>query len=743
MSRALAHGQGTNAPVTPAPTDVFNTSITNQTNGKPTGLMTSSRAPKRSLPSDSPPRSTQPTQSFLPVASGPKSTASPALTALTAFLNAKKDGHMSKEDLDVLRVLHNNIEAENAGQREGEVHTPNKAEMRLGGWSAGTPRETPRFTKSMPGLGDSTPLNTSVYNTPGSAFSVGTSTPLKGTPNKSNPYQVRYLGPGMSPRRMLGKATSSSGIKPLFQFSVPAQDESVTKKRRVDGSGTLDVEVVSTPSKALPSTRSMPNLAASTASPAKTDKGKPRGAPHPLSQSISSTPPRDPVAVGKRRAADIMLSLIEEQTAPIKAAQANGAHTSDIIINPYDITTPQSATPSTPASKGSYESPRKSILRSSVRETPMRGAAAKLEANRGRTLTTLERASGVKSWDAPSPRKVKLDLPAAEKEQDEVDDMFDAAPTPVEEPTSPAEPKRKAIPAPEPFKAPEVPVLDTPARLAPVKKTSFTFQSGTDSPSRDAAFASFSKQEPPAKAPTFNFASATSNETPKDTTMSSYVNETTAIASSAKKTNQFVATKAFLSSKDTALNIDKAALPFYTFTVKSMTKDESQSTKAAKALALKAIPPTFDFSLVAAPASSAPVSSELDKAWDCDLCMLKNPATAKEKCQICEAPRPGAKASAPAAPAAPAAPTPAPADLNSDWSCSLCMLNNPGTAKEKCQICEAPRPKSVASAPKPAISAFQWGAAAPKQNNSEWVCSTCMCRSPLDAQKCVVCESPR
>jgi hypothetical protein len=26
-----------------------------------------------------------------------------------------------------------------------------------------------------------------------------------------------------------------------------------------------------------------------------------------------------------------------------------------------------------------------------------------------------------------------------------------------------------------------------------------------------------------------------------------------------------------------------------------------------------------------------------------------------------------------------------------DWECSLCMLKNPDSAKEKCQICEAPR----------------------------------------------------
>lgn len=746
---AFADNQGNAALVDSASTDIFDSAANGQQTGQSNGDFTA-RAPKRALPSNSPPRSTLPTSSFLPVASTSKPAASPALAALTAFLNAKKDGHMSKEDMDVLRSLHNNIEAENVNQREGEVHTPNKAEMRLGGWSAGTPRETPRYTKAMPGLGESTPVASSVYNTPGSAFALGSSTPLKGTPSKANPYQVRYLGPGMSPRRMLGKATSSSGIKPLFQFSVPAQDESATKKRRVKGTDTLEVEVVpSTPSKTLSGTQSMPNLAAILASPAVNDKGKSRAAPHPLSQSITSTPPRDPVAVGKRRAADIMLSLIEEQTAPIEAAKANGAHTSDIIINPYDVTTPQSAAPSTPASKASHDTPRKSILRSSVRETPMRGAAAKLEANRGRPLSTLERASGVKPWAAPSPRKVKLDLPAEEKEKDEVDDMFESSPAPTQK-TVPAEPPRKSIPAPEPFKAPEVPVLDTPARPLPTHKSSFTFHTSSDSPSRDAALASFSNKEALPKAPSFDFTSTTAEETPKDAATSSFFSVDTAISSAAKKTDQFDSSKLFLSAKDSALKIDKAALPFYTFTMKPAADKDSESAKQAKATALKATPPAFAFTLAPSKTITAATASHTDdEEWSCDLCMLKNPASAKEKCTICEAPRPAAKSTSAAsgtpsaftvpAPVAPAVGPP----TSSEWTCSLCMLKNPGSAKEKCQICEAPRPAPVATttaAPTP----FQFGSfAPPKRPEGEWTCSVCMCHSPSTAQKCVVCESPR
>ncbi|WOO77876.1 Nucleoporin [Vanrija pseudolonga] len=156
------------------------------------------------------------------------------------------------------------------------------------------------------------------------------------------------------------------------------------------------------------------------------------------------------------------------------------------------------------------------------------------------------------------------------------------------------------------------------------------------------------------------------------------------------------------------------------------------------------------------PFTTQPVVSPPDE-WTCDTCMLKNPDSAKEKCTVCEAPRPGAAPPAPPAatgppkppsvpttggfagfgvkapaasssssptPAAggftptgavpsaggfsfgkaPAAATPA-ATAGPEWTCDTCMLKNPDSAKEQCTVCESPRPGAAAPAstgpPKP------------------------------------------
>ncbi|OSD03070.1 hypothetical protein PYCCODRAFT_1434947 [Trametes coccinea BRFM310] len=86
---------------------------------------------------------------------------------------------------------------------------------------------------------------------------------------------------------------------------------------------------------------------------------------------------------------------------------------------------------------------------------------------------------------------------------------------------------------------------------------------------------------------------------------------------------------------------------------------------------------------------------------------------------------------------------PPPKPAGDSWSCSVCMLSNPGGA-DKCTVCEAPREDK----PKPAATqGFDWSKAGmkppPKPAGDTWTCSVCMLSNPAGAGKCTVCDSPR
>ena len=140
--------------------------------------------------------------------------------------------------------------------------------------------------------------------------------------------------------------------------------------------------------------------------------------PHPLSQSFTApvfASPQttsingeaerpDRQTIGKRRAADIMKALIDEDLTSMPPSKRR-----DMIINPYDTprispSSSPSGTPSPISKTFSIASPRRSVLRATLKESPKRGAAAKLEANKtfsNRKLTTLEMATGKQpvSWN--------------------------------------------------------------------------------------------------------------------------------------------------------------------------------------------------------------------------------------------------------------------------------------------------------------------------------------------------------
>ncbi|KIO25846.1 hypothetical protein M407DRAFT_24802 [Tulasnella calospora MUT 4182] len=196
------------------------------------------------------------------------------------------------------------------------------------------------------------------------------------------------------------------------------------------------------------------------------------------------------------------------------------------------------------------------------------------------------------------------------------------------------------------------------------------------------------------------------------------------------------------------------------------------SAKAKASAATKTELPKFDMlALVPVPAQAPAAPSNnwaaagfVPKAagggsWTCDQCMLSNPESAKDKCTICEADRPGAKSKPTSTAPPPSQPAPAnnwaaagfvpKAPGGGSWTCNQCMLSNPESAKDKCTICEADRPgamsKPTSTAPPPSqpATANNWAAsgfAFTKPAAGTWTCPDCMLTNPASVtDKCTVC----
>ena len=303
-----------------------------------------------------------------------------------------------------------NIEAE---QQESTAGGP----IKIGGWSAGR-TDSPRPLKSAPNgfstsnVAPSTPnrLVETVRAKGGPLFTPGSpgvrSEASSAAGDSPASRRIRYLGPGMSPRRMLNKGRSSE--KPIFTSDVAEQSE--PKRQRLD----VDIEMLQDSDNLLSATGSPMQIDTPTPTPPRNrtiEKAKNTSTParpSPLGQSPADTresSPRDAasVAQGKKRAADIVKELMREEIGPIESLSKQDY----IVINPYDLASPSASSQKSDTLSSSLSksvsrtaTPKKSILRSSLRSstsTPLSGAAAKLEAHKpGRKLTTLELLEGKK-----------------------------------------------------------------------------------------------------------------------------------------------------------------------------------------------------------------------------------------------------------------------------------------------------------------------------------------------------------
>ncbi|KXN86569.1 E3 SUMO-protein ligase RanBP2 [Leucoagaricus sp. SymC.cos] len=215
------------------------------------------------------------------------------------------------------------------------------------------------------------------------------------------------------------------------------------------------------------------------------------------------------------------------------------------------------------------------------------------------------------------------------------------------------------------------------------------------------------------------------------------------------------------SAKDVVKSHSVSSLPTFTFTFPvPSTSGESRARDKAKTMSKTSLP-TFDLtkSVVPPPSSTGsfnwgaagvkPPAAPTCGEWTCDVCMLKNPASATTKCTICDAPKPD---SAPPKPVvsfdwAAAGMKPVNGPSEGEWTCSTCSLRNPVTATEKCTICDTLKPGAVTETPKPAPF-FNWAAAgmkpAPGPANGEWVCNVCLLKNPATAtSKCGICDAPK
>jgi hypothetical protein len=344
---------------------------------------------------------------------------------------------------------------------------------------------------------------------------------------------------------------------------------------------------------------------------------------------------------------------------------------------------------------------------------------------------------------------MRSQTPTPERDDEEVDALMEESPAPSRQRSPPPAPVEKPAPAntsrplpktPAPFQAPafKAPEISSPARPVPAF---------SPSPAKPRQTSASTNMAPP-PVPTPKFTPSAHVPTPP---MAEIENST--LASISRTSTK--SSKALSPAQKVALNKSVDSLAKFAFKI-SVPKTAvcAAAEKAALAKPLE----TFSFDLTAPSTSSKTPSFTLpqippynkEEPWLCSLCSLSNPASAKEKCFVCEAPRPAARP-APLPLSQPIGRAPFGSQLinsmkasaSGEWTCDTCMLKNPDSAEEKCTVCEARRP-----APRPAGASFVFGSAPPKPSTTSaggpWTCSLCMLQNPDSAkEKCQICQAKR
>ncbi|KAG5639084.1 hypothetical protein H0H81_007028 [Sphagnurus paluster] len=264
---------------------------------------------------------------------------------------------------------------------------------------------------------------------------------------------------------------------------------------------------------------------------------------------------------------------------------------------------------------------------------------------------------------------------------------FSYQPEPISSPAPTPAPTLAPLPAPSPDLVPALAPTPLPVPAPPA----FTFTPASTATPSPSAFALPKVTSTPVL-PSFGFTAPTEKreiEQPKQATPRSAKEAALTAPAHSLPTYAFPTamagpsgTSQHAEAKSKAKSLDKSALPSFDFSKQALKSASSTAHSSVSAAPMK----TFDW----AAAGMKPVG-EAGGTWTCSTCMLSNPATVTDKCTVCEAPKPE-KVDPPVKSfdwtAAGIKPT---GDGGSTWTCSTCMLSNPATATDKCTVCESPR----------------------------------------------------
>lgn len=220
------------------------------------------------------------------------------------------------------------------------------------------------------------------------------------------------------------------------------------------------------------------------------------------------------------------------------------------------------------------------------------------------------------------------------------------------------------------------------------------------------------------------------------------------------------------SPEEEVKTMDKAGLPVFVFKclsklpslVTGTSYGAQQAAKKVEDIKLPSFqfgvsytPPqsgsSHPFALLANAQSKAPASvAGAKEAWTCELCGLKSSADSTQ-CDVCEAPKPKAKASAiQQAPLAWKSTVPSTSIFNnstgSQWTCDLCGLKSSASSTQ-CDVCEAPKPASKSTTAPATTSATVPNIFSKPTATDKWDCDVCGLKSSAASTQCDVCEAPK